>query len=95
MPFSCGASKLYQVSRNILLQRKVLAAVSAVEVMLVGQIFQVENRPFCTKILSQSYSSLAGARIAWWQAQLIPYSYVVEFIPGNQLAVLMLCHASL
>ena len=38
-----------------------------------------------TTLLSPKFSGRAGARVARWQARLMPYSYVVQYVPGDRL----------
>ena len=36
-------------------------------------------------LLSPNFSGRAGARIARWQARLLPYAYTVTYVPGRRL----------
>lgn len=70
-------------------EREALAAVNAVEkwkLFLWGHPFILRtDHSALRSILSANYSGRAGARIARWQARLVPYSYSVKYVPGNKL----------
>ena len=81
---------IHQVSRNILLQRKKhwqqLVLLSSGNYTCGSDFSSLRtDHSAITKIIFQSYSGCACARITQCQAWLISYFCVVEFIPGNHL----------
>ena len=70
-------------------EREALSAVQAVErwrVYLWGRKFTLRtDHSALITLLSPKFSGRAGARIARWQARLLPYAYDVVYAPGNQI----------
>ncbi|XP_043212789.1 uncharacterized protein K02A2.6-like [Amphibalanus amphitrite] len=66
-----------------------LSAVLAVEhwkLYLWGRPFTLRtDHSALQTLLSPSFSGRAGARIARWQARLLPYAYTVQYVPGRNL----------
>ena len=81
-----GAESRYSVS-----EKETLSAVSAVErwrLYLWGQPFVLRtDHSALTTLLSPQSSGRAGARIARWQARLMPYTYTVVYTAGSKLPV--------
>ena len=81
-----GAKSRYSVS-----EKETLSAVSVVERLrlhLWGQPFVLRSdHSVLTSLLSPQSSSRAGARIARWQARLMPYTYTVVYTAGSKLPV--------
>lgn len=70
-------------------EREALAAVQAVEkwrIYLWGRHFTLRtDHSALRSVLSARFSGRVGARVARWQARLIPFSYTVQYVPGHQL----------
>ena len=70
-------------------EREALSAVQAVErwkVYLWGRKFTLRtDHSALTTLLSPKFSGRAGARVARWQARLLPYAYDVVYAPGNRI----------
>ena len=70
-------------------EREALSAVQAVErwkVYLWGRKFTLRtDHSALTTLLSPRFSGRAGARVARWQARLLPYSYEVVYTPGSRI----------
>ena len=72
-------------------EREALSAVQAVErwkVYLWGRLFTLRtDHSALQTLLSPKFSGRAGARVARWQARLLPYAYHVVYTPGNKIPV--------
>ncbi|XP_043237499.1 uncharacterized protein K02A2.6-like [Amphibalanus amphitrite] len=78
-------------SRYSVSEKEALSAVNAVEhwrIYLWGRFFKLKtDHSALTTLLTPKSSNRAGARIARWQARLLPYSYSVEYKPGHTIPV--------
>ena len=78
-------------SRYSVSEKEALSAVNAVEhwrVYLWGRSFTLRtDHSALTTLLTPKSAKRAGARIARWQARLLPYSYTVEYRPGHSIPV--------
>ena len=67
-------------------ESEALSAVQAVEkwkVYLWGRLFTLRtDHSALTTLLSPKFSDRAGARVARWQARLLPYAYHVAYTPA-------------